>query len=230
MGAGWVRVLRAGSAQQGALLRERDIQALRGEIETLQARERELESLLVQLRDRTLAAEQQREDAQRTLYMAHRSVSELAGQLQSQQGRLDSARARIEKIDAELAQLAQNLEAAQDQAREARNRQEEAVMRMTELEDTRLSLESERRHARRGARPGTQRRPRIARHRPRAGADAGVAAHADRRARTGAGTHGRPARPARQPRWANCPRSSRRAAIRSWNWKSSDRSRWNSAC
>ncbi|HEY0506328.1 MAG TPA: chromosome segregation protein SMC [Lysobacter sp.] len=145
LGAGWVRVLRAGSAQQGALLREREIQTLRGEIETLQAREKELESLLVQLRDRMLAAEQQREDAQRTLYMTHRSVSELAGQLQSQQGRLDSARSRIEKIDAELSQLAQNLEAAQDQAREARNRQEEAVVRMTELEDTRLALEGERR-------------------------------------------------------------------------------------
>lgn len=145
MGAGWVRVLRAGSAQQGALLREREIQSLRGEIETLLSREKELESLLVQLRDRTLAAEQQREDAQRTLYMAHRSVSELAGQLQSQQGRLDSARARIEKIDAELAQLAQNLDAAQEQARDARVRQEEAVERMTELEDTRQALESERR-------------------------------------------------------------------------------------
>lgn len=145
LGAGWVRVLRAGSAQQGALLREREIQTLRGEIDTLLAREKELESLLVQLRDRTLAAEQQREDAQRTLYMAHRSVSELAGQLQSQQGRLDSARSRIEKIDAELAQLAQNLEAAQDQAREARARQEEAVVRMTELEDARHALEGERR-------------------------------------------------------------------------------------
>lgn len=145
IGAGWVRVLRSGAAQQGALLREREIQSLRGEIETLLSREKELESLLVQLRDRTLAAEQQREDAQRALYMAHRSVSELAGQLQSQQGRLDSARSRIEKIDAELAQLSQTLESAQDQAREARNRQEEAVVRMTELEDTRLSLETQRR-------------------------------------------------------------------------------------
>ncbi|BDU16257.1 chromosome segregation protein SMC [Lysobacter auxotrophicus] len=146
LGAGWVRVLRSGAAQQGALLREREIQTLRGEIETLLSREKELESLLVQLRDRTLAAEQQREDAQRTLYMAHRSVSELAGQLQSQQGRLDNARSRIEKIDAELAQLEQTLEAAQDQGREARNRQEEAVVRMSELEDTRHALEGERRN------------------------------------------------------------------------------------
>src|SRR5690606_27561878 len=145
LGAGWVRVLRSGAAKQGALLREREIQSLRGDIETLQAREQELESSLTQLRDRLLAAEQQREDAQRTLYMAHRSVSELAGQLQSQQGRLDSARGRIEKIDAELAQLSESLEAAREQGREARSRQEEAVIRMSELEDTRQALDAERR-------------------------------------------------------------------------------------
>ncbi|MDV3254511.1 MAG: chromosome segregation protein SMC [Lysobacter sp.] len=145
LGAGWVRVLRSGAAKQGALLREREIQSLRVDIETLQAREQELESSLTQLRDRLLAAEQQREDAQRTLYMAHRSVSELAGQLQSQQGRLDSARGRIEKIDAELAQLSESLEAAREQGREARSRQEEAVIRMSELEDTRQALDAERR-------------------------------------------------------------------------------------
>ncbi|RPE81496.1 chromosome segregation protein SMC [Vulcaniibacterium tengchongense] len=145
LGAGWVQAVRSGAATQGALLREREIQALRGDIEALQARERELEAALVQLRDRLLVAEQQREDAQRTLYMAHRSVSELAGQLQSQQGRLDSARGRIEKIDAELEQLAATLEHAREQAREARMRQEEAVQRMTELEDARLRLEAERR-------------------------------------------------------------------------------------
>ncbi len=145
LGAGWVRVLRSGAAQQGALLREREINALREEIETLQAREQELESGLTQLRDRLLAAEQQREDAQRTLYMSHRSVSELAGQLQSQQGRLDSARGRIEKIEAELTQLSESLDSAREQGREARGRQEEAVTRMSELEDTRQALDAERR-------------------------------------------------------------------------------------
>ncbi|KGM54941.1 chromosome segregation protein SMC [Lysobacter daejeonensis GH1-9] len=146
LGAGWVRVLRSGAAKQGALLREREIQSLRAEIDTLQERERTLEATLTQLRDRLLASEQQREDAQRTLYMAHRSVSELAGQLQSQQGRLDTARNRIEKIEAELAQLAETLETAREQAREARTRQEEAVMRMGELEDARQTLEAERRN------------------------------------------------------------------------------------
>ena len=145
LGVGWVRVLRSGEAEQGALLREREIQSLRGEIVTLQSRERELDALLTQLRDRLLAAEQQREDAQRTLYMAHRSVSELAGQLQGQQGRLDSARGRIEKIEAELAQLATILDSSRGQSREARGRQETAVTKMGELEDARHLLDAERR-------------------------------------------------------------------------------------
>ena len=144
LGAGWVRVLRSGAAKQGALLREREIQSLRGEIETLQSRERELDSSLTQLRDRLLAAEQQREEAQRTLYLAHRSVSELAGQLQSQQGRLESARGRIETIEAELAQLAATLNSSREQSREARSRLEDAVARMGELEDARQALDAER--------------------------------------------------------------------------------------
>ncbi len=145
LGEGWVRILRSGAAKQGALLREKEIQALRGEIESHVARERELESGLTQLRDQMLAAEQQREDAQRALYLAHRGVSELAGQLQSQQGRLESARGRIERIDGELAQLAETLEAGREQASEARLRIEDAIEKMGELEEVRQALDTERR-------------------------------------------------------------------------------------
>ncbi|MGN6512314.1 MAG: chromosome segregation protein SMC, partial [Lysobacteraceae bacterium] len=145
LGAGWVRVLRSGAAKQGALLREKEIQALRGEIDALQRREHELNDTLTRLRDQALAAEQQREDAQRALYMAHRGVSELAGQLQGHQGKLDSARARIERIDAELAQLAATLEGAREQSRSSRAKQEDAVARMAELEQARQALDAERR-------------------------------------------------------------------------------------
>ena len=145
LGAGWVRVLRSGAAKQGALLREREIQALRGEIETLQQRETALDQRLTGLRDQLLAAEQQREDAQRALYMAHRGVSELAGQLQSQQGKVESARNRIDKIDAELRQLVETLDGSREQAREARSRLEDAIARMAELETARQGLDSERR-------------------------------------------------------------------------------------
>ena len=145
LGAGWVRIVRSGAAKQGALLREREIQALRAEIEQLQQREQELDRGIVAWRDRLLLAEQQREDAQRAAYHGHRSVSELAGQLQGQQGRLDSARTRIERIDAELEQLVATLEGSRDQVREARTRQEDAVTRMAELEHARQALDAERR-------------------------------------------------------------------------------------
>ncbi len=144
IGAGWVRVLRSGAAKQGALLREREIQSLRSEIKDLQHRETELERGLAAWRDRALVAEQQREDAQRALYLAHRGVSELAGQLQSQQGRLDSARGRIEKIDVETAQLVETLETSHAQAREARGRLEQAVASMGDLENARRALDTER--------------------------------------------------------------------------------------
>lgn len=145
IGAGWVRIVRSGAAKQGALLREKEIQALRAEIEQLQLREQALNETLTALRDRALAAEQQREDAQRAAYMAHRGVSELAGQLQSHQGKLESARNRIERIDAELATLVANLDSGREQAREARSRQEDAVSRMAELEQVRHVLDAERR-------------------------------------------------------------------------------------
>ena len=145
LGAGWVRVMRSGAAKQGALLREREIKSLREEIAQLQHREQELERGISAWRDRLLAAEQHREDAQRALYLAHRSVSELAGQLQSQQGRVESTRGRIDKIDAELGQLAETLDASREQAREARARLETAVERMAELQDARERLEGERR-------------------------------------------------------------------------------------
>ncbi len=145
LGDGWVRVSRQGAAKQGALLREREIQALRGDIETLQERESELEERLAALREQLLAAEQRREEAQRALYLAHRSVSELAGQLQGQQGKVEAARNRLQRIEAETAQLAETLSAGHEQASEARARLEDAVLRMGDLEETRQSLESERR-------------------------------------------------------------------------------------
>ncbi|MBB5014346.1 chromosome segregation protein SMC [Rehaibacterium terrae] len=145
IGPGWVRVLRSGEAQQGALAREREIHALREEIDTLARREHELNEQLALLRDRILEAEQQREDAQRSLYLAHRGVSELAGQIQSQQGRLESAQGRLARIEQELAQLAQTLQESQARASEARGGLERALSAMGELESQRAALESERR-------------------------------------------------------------------------------------
>ncbi|WP_448136111.1 chromosome segregation protein SMC [Stenotrophomonas rhizophila] len=145
LGDGWVRVSRSGAAKQGALLREREIVTLRGQIDTLQEREAELEQQLSAFREQLLAGEQHREDAQRQLYQAHRSVSELGGQLQSQQGKVEAARTRIDRIEGELLQLQETLDAGREQVREARARLDDAVTSMGDLESVRASLEGERR-------------------------------------------------------------------------------------
>ncbi len=145
LGAGWLRVLRSGEAQQGALGREREIQALRAEIEALAKKELATNDSLSSMRDKLLEAEQHREDAQRTLYLAHRSVSELAGQLQGQQGRVESAQTRVARIDGELGSLGSTLEESQTNAREARARLEQAVGNMGDLEAERQQLDAQRR-------------------------------------------------------------------------------------
>ena len=145
LGSGWLRALRSGEAQQGALARENDIKQLRADIESLGRKEQAINEALTQMRDKLLEAEQHREDAQRTMYLTHRGVSELAGQIQGQRSRLESAEARVGRIDAELAALAQTLDEAQTQAREARARLEQAVGRMGELESERQQLDAQRR-------------------------------------------------------------------------------------
>lgn len=144
-GAGWLRFNKSGEAQSGALAREREIHELRQHINTLTAREQALVEGQHAHRDALLLAEQQREDAQRTLYLAHRSVSEMGGQLQSQKGRLESAQGRMSALERELAQLATSMESAQTEVREARARLEAATGRMGDLEAQRLTLENERR-------------------------------------------------------------------------------------
>ena len=145
LGAGWARVLRNGEAQHGTLLREREIQQLRAEIATLVKRESALVDAQAALRTQLADAEQQREDAQRALYLGHRNVAELAGQLQSQQGRLESASARSQQLDADLAQIAQTLQQTHTDASEARARLGQAVAGMSEHETARQKLDDERR-------------------------------------------------------------------------------------
>jgi chromosome segregation protein len=145
LGAGWLRVLRSGEAQQGALARENEIRQLRADIDSLGKKELAINEALTLMRDRLLEAEQHREDAQRTLYLNHRGVSELVGQLQGSQSRLESAQARVTHIDRELTTLAQSLDEAQLQARESRGRLEQAVARMGELENERQQLDAQRR-------------------------------------------------------------------------------------
>jgi chromosome segregation protein len=145
LGTGFARVLRRGGAQAGMLAREHEIQALRGQIETLQARVDSLGGEIEGLKLRKANAERARDDAQRELYVTHRRAAELAGQLQSQRGKIETAQARLGRVDLESGELETKLAADQAQTREARARLEHAVARMGELEQQRQHLDGERR-------------------------------------------------------------------------------------
>ena len=141
----WARIRRAQGNQVGVLAREREIRLLAEQIATLEARIEEATGQLDDLRTAKFEAERARDDAQRELYNAHRRQSELAGQLQSHQGKVETARARAEKVAGELSTLIEQLDELQGQTREARARLDESVHHMGDLEDQRRELENERR-------------------------------------------------------------------------------------
>ncbi|KRE88987.1 chromosome segregation protein SMC [Frateuria sp. Soil773] len=145
LGPGWARVRRAQGSQVGVLAREREIRTLTAQVEALEARIEEATGQLDDLRTRKFEAERARDDAQRELYNAHRRQSELAGQLQSHRGKMETARARAEKVAGELSELVDQLDELQGQTREARARLDESVNNMGDLEDQRRELENERR-------------------------------------------------------------------------------------
>ena len=145
LGPGWARVRRAQGSQVGVLAREREIRTLAEQIEMLEAQLEASSEQLDTLRTAKFEVERARDDAQRELYNAHRRQSELAGQLQSHRGKLETARARAEKVIGELGDLATQLDDLQSQTREARARLDESVGLMGDLEDQRRELENERR-------------------------------------------------------------------------------------
>ena len=143
-GAGFARV-RRGGAQAGMLAREREIHALKAQVDALHARVEALGAELDGFKQRKTDAERARDDAQRELYVNHRRAAELAGQLQSQRGKIETAQARLMRIDQETAELETQLGAGQGLTREARGRLEEAVSRMGDLEQQRQGLDADRR-------------------------------------------------------------------------------------
>lgn len=145
MGRHFLRTVRGAGSQTGLLAREAELVELRVELDGLVERKHALDEQLLSQRDRKREAEIERDDAQRALYQAHRSLGEIAGKVSSQQGKLDNARQRLEQVGAEITALRGQLQGRQDEVRDGRARLEQAMGRMGELEDSRAGLDGERR-------------------------------------------------------------------------------------
>jgi chromosome segregation protein len=145
LGPGFARVRRAEGGQVGVLSRERELQEATAELAATEQRIVDLQERQANARDQRRAAEQARDDAQRDSYNAHRRLSELAGDMQSRQGRMDSARARLAAIDAEYGDIEKALAENEQLLQAARGRMQTAVASMGDQEQARAALETERR-------------------------------------------------------------------------------------
>jgi chromosome segregation protein len=145
LGAGFARVQRGTGSQVGVIAREREIRELASRVTQLESEIAAHGEAAESGKRERVEAEQARDDAQRELYTSHRRLAEIAGQLQSQRGRIDSAQERMNRIAGELDEIEQKLAADREQAREARGRLEAAVANMSEHEQRRQHLDSERR-------------------------------------------------------------------------------------
>ncbi len=144
-GHGFVRVQRGAGAQVGVLAREREIRETSQQLEALEGEIAQQIDQLQVCKQQRIDAEHAREEAQRDLYTAHRRLAEVAGQVQSQRGRMDSTNERLRRIDEELDEVIGKLDADGEQAREARKRLQGALDSMGELERRRHELDGERR-------------------------------------------------------------------------------------
>ncbi len=145
LGRDWLRIAKGEQAGGGVLARERELHTLAESMETLEA---QIESLIArqdELKQSTFDAERARDDAQRDLYFSHRQLSEIAGQIQSERGKLEAAQLRTTRIDAEFAELRARVEQVDAEAREARGRLDTAITLMGDQEELRVQLDGERR-------------------------------------------------------------------------------------
>ena len=144
LAAGFTRIRRGQGAHVGVLAREREIKLLRTRVADQQKRLAEQDDKLQQVRQQRVEAERQRDEAQRGLHVANRGIAESAGQLQSQQGRLASARERMQQVNASLAELEQRMQAEQQQLADAQLRLEQARSALGALEKAGEQLRAQR--------------------------------------------------------------------------------------
>lgn len=143
-GPGWRRIDRGRQGHEGVLQRGREIEALKAEIESGDARVAELDEALRASRGALAEAERSRELAQTQLYAAHRKLADFSGKLKSHEGKVEQERQRREAIGREREQLAEQAHQAEQQVREARGKLNAEIAKLETLADDRERLERER--------------------------------------------------------------------------------------
>ena len=158
-GPGWRRIDRGSQGHEGVIQRGREIDALKQQIETGEARIAELEDAQTRCRSVLSEAERAREMAQTALYAAHRKLADFGGRVRSHEGKVDQEKQRREAIAREREQLGEQINQSELQTREARGKLNGEMARLETLAEDREQLESERQRltqARESARSGAR--------------------------------------------------------------------------
>jgi chromosome segregation protein len=144
IGNGWLRFSRDKDERSSVLQREKDMQALTADIESLTARIAEAEQQIATARAQLKENESARDDIQSQLQSANRHHAELEAQVASKQARMEQMREREQVIEQEIAAHQLQIEQAERDTIESRSRLDEAVREMATLAERREALQQQR--------------------------------------------------------------------------------------
>jgi chromosome segregation protein len=144
LGRDWLRVNRGGEVHAGVLEREQRLKLLRERSGTAEQRVHELEREIAALRAQVEQGERERESAQQRLQKSHQDQAQLHGRLEGVKGRLEQGQLRRERIESEQARLAEEAARIAEALRVARSELERAGAAVAQLQGQRSAVEQER--------------------------------------------------------------------------------------
>ncbi|MGD8567652.1 MAG: chromosome segregation protein SMC [Gammaproteobacteria bacterium] len=144
IGNGWLRFSRDKDEQSSVLQREKDMQALTADIESLSSRIAQAEQQIATARAQLKENESARDDIQAQLQSANRHHAELEAQVAGKQARMEQMREREQVIEQEIAAHQSHIEQAERDTIESRGRLDEAVREMETLSERREALQQQR--------------------------------------------------------------------------------------
>ncbi len=143
LGANWVRLPGQEDAESGVLEREQQIQRLREEVASAEARAETVEARLAQARDGAAEAERRRDELAGELGPLHRRHADLQARLEHRREALEQGRRRREELAAERARLVEQRDTARTEQEEAAASAEEAAQAAASAAERVASVEAE---------------------------------------------------------------------------------------
>ncbi len=143
LGANWVRLPGQEDAESGVLEREQQIQRLREEVASAEARAETVEERRSQARDGAAEAERRRDELAGELGPLHRRHADLQARLEHRREALEQGRRRREELAAERARLVEQRDTARTEQEEASASAEEAAQAAASAAERVAAVEAE---------------------------------------------------------------------------------------